>query len=154
MKKFYKRILVVSLSFVLCLGLSSCDSVVESSIEETTASINNSNPYILDSVASLKAAIKRNLSMYENKRITITGTIVKRDSSIILSDIAPTKDNGGMFRFDALKMPNITIIFQDDKTTVLLDSGDYVKIFGTVKISNSEIYLDDCEYEIIKSIYD
>lgn len=38
--------------------------------------------------------------------------------------------------------------------SVLLEDGDYVKITGTVKISETEIYLDICEYEMIDSIYD
>lgn len=37
---------------------------------------------------------------------------------------------------------------------VLLEDGDYVKISGTVTISDKEIYLDACEYEMIDSIYD
>ena len=42
----------------------------------------------------------------------------------------------------------------NSKMCVLLDSGDYVKIIGTVKISETEIYLDSCQYEMIESIYD
>ena len=52
------------------------------------------------------------------------------------------------------KRPKITICMSDDKKAVLLDTGDYVNVTGTVKISESEIYLDDCDYEMIKSIYE
>lgn len=154
MKKFYKRMLIVSLILALCIGLSSCDLLGESStIEGTTTSIYR-DPYVFDSVLNLKATLKNDLSKYENRQITIIGTISKSSDSIILSDVSPTSNAGVQFRYDAKKNPHITIIILDNKKAMLLDSGDYVKIYGTVRVSNSEIYLDNCEYEIIKSIYD
>ena len=146
-----KRILSILLCIVFCLGLSACNRADTDPTEETTATTDDNDPNTFETVAKAKAAIKKEPSRYENNRITVKGSVLKRDNGIILSDARG--DGGVMFRAEALRSPNITIIMSDEKLVALLESGDYVKITGTVKISDAEIYLDACEYEMIDSIY-
>ena len=58
------------------------------------------------------------------------------------------------FQQNAKTKPNITIVTPRENMSSLLDDGDYVKIIGMVKISENEIYLDGCNYEMIESVYD
>ena len=147
-----KRILSILLCIVFCLGLSACSGADTDPAEGTTATTDDNDPYTFETVAKAKAAIKKESSRYENNRITVKGSVLKRDNVIIISDARG--DGGAMFRSEALRSPNITIVMADKKMGVLLENGDYVKITGTVKISETEIYLDICEYEMIDSIYD
>lgn len=143
-----KRILSIALCVILSFGLFSCGE----HDNDNTTNIDDNDPYTFDTVAELKSAIKKNPGQYEDKQVSVEGSIVTKENSIILSDAVG--DGGAMFRADALRSPNITIIIANDKKVTLLDNGDYVKICGAVKISDDEIYLDNCDYEMIKSIYD
>ena len=147
-----KRILSILLCIVFCLGLSACNRADTDPTEETTATTDDNDPNTFENVAKAKDAIKKAPSLYENNRITVKGSIVKRDDRIFLSSLRG--DGGAMFRYEAMRSPNIAIVMADNKMGVLLENGDYVKITGTVKISDTEIYLDACEYEMIDSIYD
>lgn len=149
-----KRILSIVLCVILSFSLFSCSEQDKDNKNDETeiTYIDDSDPYTFDTVADLKAAIKKNPEQYENKQVSVEGSIVFNDNRVILSDAV---GNGGVtFRVDALRSPNITIIITNDKKVALLDDGDYVKIYGTVKISDVEIYLDNCDYEMIKSIYE
>lgn len=140
-----KTILIIVLCVVLCFSLFSCER------PETDTSDTN-DPYTFDSVAGLLIAMKKNLDQYENMQVSVEGSILKKDGYIILTDARG--DGGVAFRADALKSANITITMSNDQKTTILDDGDYVKISGIVKISDTEIYLDNCDYEMIKSIYE
>jgi hypothetical protein len=143
------------LSLMLCVGLVlcflACGQADSSSAVQTTVA-DDGDPYTFETVAKAKAAIKKEPVRYESSRITVKGSIVTRDNGIILSDFRG--DGGLMFIAEALRYPNITIVMSSKKTSALLESGDYVKIIGTVTITETEIYLDDCEYKMIASIYD
>ena len=147
-----KRILSIALCVILSFSLFSCIEQDNNVGETETVNIDDNDPYTFDTVAELKSAIKKNPGEYENKQVTVEGSIVKNDNQVILSDAVG--DGGAMFRADALRSPNITIIITNEKNVTLLDNADYVKIHGTVKISDVEIYLDDCDYEMIKSVYE
>ncbi len=149
-----KTILSIVLCVVLCFSLFSCGEQGEKPETDTsdTPIINNNEPYTFDNVADLLTAIKKNLDQYENIQVSVKGSILKEDGYIILA--AARGDGGAKFRADARRSANITITMLNDKITTVLDDGDYVKISGTVKISDTEIYLDNCDYEMIKSIYE
>ena len=147
-----KRILSIALCAILSFSLFSCGEQDNNVGETETVNIDDNDPYTFDTVADLKSAIKKKPGQYENKQVSVEGSIVIKDNRVILSDAVG--DGGAMFRADALRSPNITIIMINNKTVTLLDDGDYVKIYGTVKISDAEIYLDNCDYEMIKSIYE
>ncbi|MEE0969612.1 MAG: hypothetical protein U0M06_09600 [Clostridia bacterium] len=109
-----------------------------------------------NSVKELNAAIKKNPTYYNNKRIKVVGTIYKDDDDNVIAD-----DNGYDFsaftHFDyriwARREENskgiISIEITDDLQNTVVETGDYVKMYGTVIISNGEIYLTDCEYSMI-----
>ena len=107
-----------------------------------------------NSVEELNAAIKNNPTFYNNKRIKVVGTIYKDDDFLDIAD-----DNGCdfsafthiEFRIYKRNYPKyvISIEIADDLQYTVVETGDYVKMYGTVKISNGEIYLTDCEYSMI-----
>ena len=148
-----KKILFFVLCLILSLSVMSCN---QAEIMETTSSTttDDNDPYTFETVSAAKSAIKKDPSFYENNQIAVKGTILKRDNGIILSDYRGNGKGGAMFRVEALRSPNITIVMFDKKIEALLEDADYVKISGTVKISDTEIYLDICKYEMIESIYD
>jgi hypothetical protein len=152
MKSFFGRMLVIIVSLVLCLCLFSChaDNVEDTAENDSNESATSHN----DDVKNLLSDIKKDPSLYEDKQITVKGWVCKREDVIILADYNAV--DGAMLRYELEggKLPRITICMSADKKAVLLDTGDYVNVTGTVKISENEIYLDDCDYEMIKSIYE
>lgn len=149
-----KRILSILLCLVFCLGLSACNRADTDPAEETTATTVDNDPYTFGSVVKAKDAIKKDPALYENKQITVDGTVIWKEGSLTLSNYRCVGAFEGMQRYYAYRAPAITIVMSDKKMNTLLEDGDYVKITGTVKISDTEIYLDACEYEMIDSIYD
>lgn len=117
-----------------------------------------------NSVKELNAAIKKNPTYYNNKRIKVVGTIIKYDNEDGNSFDLETyivDDNGSDFstyddfdfyiwmRYNRNSEGIIPIEITDDLQYTVVETGDYVKMYGTVKISNGEIYLTDCEYSMI-----
>ena len=139
-----KRILCIALCVILIFSFSSC--------RQTEETADDNDQYTFDTVADLKSAIKKDPSLYEDNKVTVKGSISKMGDGIILTDYSG--DGGVMFQVEAKRHANITVIISEDKKVMLLDSGDYVEIIGTVKISDVDVYLDECDYKIITSIYD
>ena len=117
-----------------------------------------------NSVEELNVAIKKNPTYYNNKRIKVVGTIIKydnEDGNIFDLDTYIVDDNGSDFstydefdfyvwmRYNRNSKGIIPIEITDDLQYTVVETGDYVKMYGTVKISNGEIYLTNCEYSII-----
>lgn len=138
-----KRILCIALCVILIFSFSSC--------RQTEETADDNDPYTFDTVAALKSAIKKDPSL-EEQQVTVKGSILKSEDGIILTDYSG--DGGVMFQVEAKRHANITVIISEDKKVMLLDSGDYVEIIGIVKISDVDVYLDECDYNIITSIYD
>lgn len=152
-----KKFFCIAMCMVLVFGLSSCTEFCaeysKNNEDTETSEYSDYNvPYTFDSVADLKSAIKKNPKQYENKQVSVEGSIYKTDDGTILTDAIG--DGGVKFRTEATKRPNITIIISDDKILALLDSGDYVELNGTVRISDTGVFLDGCNYKMIKSIYE
>lgn len=149
-----KKILSIVLCIVLCFVLFSCGE--QGKKIETDASdipvINNNDPYTFENIADLLTAIKKNLDQYENMQVSVKGIVLEIDEYITLTDVPG--DGGVKHRYDANNSAKITIIMINEKEMTVLDEGDHVRISGTVKISDTEIYLDSCDYEMIKSIYE
>ena len=149
-----KKILSILLILVLSMNLFACDKPDTNEISETTATTVDNDPYTFGSVVKAKDAIKKDPTLYENKQITVDGTVIWKKESLTLSSYRCVGTFEGMQRYYAYKAPDIMIVMSDKKMNALLEDGDYVKIIGTVKISETEIYLDSCQYEMIESIYD
>ena len=153
-----KRILSIALCVVLSFCLSSCDQIsslvgeTDTITNETSAPIDDNDPYTFETVAELKAAIKKYPSQYENAQITVKGTTLRKNGSLHL--VNGHFGSGMRYELEMLQSPHITISMSDEKLTTLLENGDYVKIIGIVTISDVEVYLDNCNYEMIESIYE
>ena len=106
---------------------------------------------VFESVNSLLYAIRTNPSDYTNKKVTVIGTICKSDSILALVDLneIPSKSSGVAFRYEVRNNPNIDIEIADDLQYTVSKTGDYVKLTGTVIISNDSISLINCTYEMI-----
>ena len=150
-----KRVLILVLCVILILCFVSCELIGDETETETetTSVIDDNDPYTFESVADLIIAIKKYPSQYEDKQITVKGLILKNTDGITLRDKLWDGDSL-IDELNGKKSPQITILMSTETKITLLESGDRVKIIGTIKISDVEIYLDNCEYEMIKSIYE
>jgi hypothetical protein len=109
-------------------------------------------------IAELRIAIKKNPTEYNNKQATLKGTILKEDGKTILLDYHRSTTSGvtgsGLLfgvrqRAEAKNKPSIEVILSDTIQSYVVESWDYVELTGTVKISDGEIYLDNCQCTII-----
>lgn len=119
---------------------------------------NSSYAYSFNSVYSLLKAIKNNPKKYNGKQIKVIGTVCKKekwetvlfdnDDDFVFSNdlgirallyLGECEDNGKL----------ILITISDDVMYTVLENGNYIKIYGTVKIENNQLALDKCEYERI-----
>ena len=163
-----KKILSIVLCVVLCFSLFSCkEQGQENEINTPDAQIiNTDNVHEFDSIANFKSAVKKDAEKYENMQVSVKGVILKNNGKIVIIENKLTEEqlaainSGGEFniRFNKEKIIeqsiHIAVIIPNDKKVAILDDGDYVKISGTVKISDTGIYLDNCDYEMIESIYE
>lgn len=117
-------------------------------------------PFSFDTVNDLITAVKSNPSTYANKKITVKGTILKKNDHTAVCDLSDVSGLSSSLEFDVseyaiyrkYKENNfcIDIVFYDDLSYSVATTGDYVELGGTVKVSNGKIILDNCECEIIK----
>ncbi|MBE6582330.1 MAG: hypothetical protein E7648_03600 [Ruminococcaceae bacterium] len=123
--------------------------------------------YSFNSVLELMTAIKKNPSAYNNKQVKVIGTAIKKEtngeretllldlsSGEVLPDTSSTSFDIEYYiwlqrKEETGKIIDITIA--DDVFYAVLKTGDYIKLYGTVCISNGEIDLDKCSYDLILS---
>ena len=152
MKKLFIVILVITFS-MFCL--SSCEfyyksyGEMETSIDIATSINDDGDPFTFRSVDELKIAIKKEPKYYNDMQVTVNGTVIAYDDSVLLADLSGS-GVGLMEEFYA-RQNSITIIITDDILYSVLETGDYIEVYGTVKISNGEFYLDNCRYTMIKT---
>ena len=114
---------------------------------------NVSYSYEFDSVTALWEAVKKAPSAYTNQNIKVVATVYKdKQGDIVIVDI--NDENLGLLD-GSLK----TLSFLSKNANIdvkipnaFVESGDYIKLYGTVKISNGEIYLDNCQYDMISTV--
>lgn len=166
MKRFTSFILVSAL-LICCFTLCSCskkdiqENITDLKTEapgESDTDSNNSFKTIND----LIIAIQKNPSVYSSKKVIVEGTILKKDDYTAICDLSDVSDLSAAMAFDVAeysiyrnyKAENkcIDIKIYDDLTYAIVGSGDYVKLSGTVKVADGEVYLDNCECEVIKSL--
>ena len=115
--------------------------------------------YEFSSVNALLTAIKNNPEAYHNKQIKVFGMIFTYDTenynrkAIALIDYKGevlSYDSGFKARFfknDKIEAKEaIEATLSSDLQYTVAETGDYVNLYGTVKIINGEIYLDKCQY--------
>ena len=154
MKLMLLKLMSVALCVTLAFSFCSCEfyykshGKMETSIDVSTSIYNDEDPFAFGSVDELKNAIKKEPKYYNDMQVTVKGTAIAYDS-VLLVDFSGS-DFGTMERYEA-KKNSITIIITDDILYSVLETGDYIEVYGTVKISNGEFYLDNCRYTMIKT---
>lgn len=113
-----------------------------------------------NSVYDLLMAIKENPNEYNKKTVKLMGTAIKYDGGTFLIDrsdseaITPKLSSAKILLLKGKKNEAkqlIEISVKDDLLYTVLETGDYIKIYGTIKISNGNIILDSCTYELVTS---
>lgn len=106
------------------------------------------NSYSFNTVADLLAAIKADPYKYANKEVQVKGTLAKCEDILALVDISEPLSSyyGVELRYQVKNNPSINIKITDDILYSVAEHNDHLQITGTVKISNGEIYLDNCTY--------
>lgn len=116
----------------------------------------DTSSYSFNAVDKLLNAIKMKPTEYNNVEVCVVGTMCKSESDNItaLVDLEelPSASSGVVFRYAVRNNPNVTVKIADDIMYTVLETGDYIKICGVVKITNGEIYLDNCTYTIITPV--
>lgn len=174
MKVLLIKLLCLALSISFILPATSCrqkdndneeESVkVESWDEELIISDpeNAEYEYFFDSVEALLYAIKREPDKYNGATIKVVGTIYKSLDETLLVDFTATSENvpsstevtgDSLLKMYNIKNSNnrINIMISNDAQYAVAETGDYVKIYGTLKITRDSIYINNCEYDLIAS---
>lgn len=124
-------------------------------------STNVNYSYAFNSVADLMKEIKKNPTSYNNVQIKVVGTAYNGEANnkqeTYLFDKPSGQSLNSEFDYQYLiwKLNRdssntlISIKIADDIQLAVLSSGDYIKLYGTIRIANGKIYLDQCTYEPI-----
>ena len=116
--------------------------------------------YEFSSVNALLTAIKKNPEAYHNKQVKVFGMILtcnklgKTTKTVHVFDYKGEDVNFSTSSGDALYLmltkdeakELIEINLSSDLQYTVAETGEYVNLYGTVKITNGEIYLDKCQY--------
>ena len=154
-----KRFLALVLTIIFAIPcLFSCEESVSLSKdttqkEEISGSLATEEPVVFKTVSDLLKAIKYDPYKYVNEKIQVKGTLIKQDDSGILAlvDLSVTYTDTSVLdgyagRYHYRNDPCIDIIITDDILKTVAESGDYMTVEGTVRISDEKIYLDNCTY--------
>jgi len=144
-----KKLLSILLCVVFILSLASCqnDDVTEST-ESASVVINPIASF--NTVEDFKIAVKKNPTQYIDKQISVKGYANKNINLV-------TNEVRNVWLYDDLLLDSekydgrlrIEVFITDSTLRVVVEDGDYIKIYGTVKISGGEIHLDNCTYTMI-----
>lgn len=171
MKNCFSKLLAIALCVVCMFCTSSCVIYVDN--PEQTASVSENKtevsatesktevsvtdkeyPCTFETVKDLLSAIKKNPYEYSNMEVLVKGTLCKceedgnLDAILALVDTRePLPDfNGVELRYQIKNSPSINIRITDDILYSIAEHNDYMQVSGIVKISNGEVYLDNCTY--------
>lgn len=164
MKKLIALFALLTISICVC----SCNKVEPrgpEKIESYSEELINYDPedityeYYFNSVEELLIALKHNPDKYNNSKIKVIGTINKNFDKITLVDFkasswtVPEKGESYYNLYVQLdSRDSITILITNDAQYSVVEIGDYVKVYGTVRLTRDAIYIDDCEYDLIASL--
>lgn len=179
MTKHCKMLLFLSVVIILSLGLVSCNKdqppteEVQPKVESWDVGIISADPegatydYFFDSVEDLLVAIKHHPEEYNNAKVKVVGTLETGVSDtlngtrlldfIAKSTNTPSSNSSALDYFHFRQALNssdgkIDIIISNDAQFAVAEDGDYVKVYGTVKITRNAIYIADCEYDLIATL--
>lgn len=170
MKNNLLKSLVISICFALSLGLLACASneeteeeaiIVEKYSKEVIAADPKGAEYehFFESVEVLSAAMKKAPDLYNNATIKVIGTIAKKDGKCLLVDYTITSSDVPNDLYEEFQLKkriqnqkNIEIIIANDAQYAVAEDGDYVKLYGTLRLTRGAIYVDSCEYALIATL--
>ena len=121
--------------------------------------------YSFDSVSGLMTAIRKNPTAYKNKQVKIVGSICYhwadknelklfdlKSSDEYVFNVTYASAQRMFWEEDKYLLGELVgVEFRKDSIYSILKDKDYIKLYGTVRIENGEIYLSDCDFEIISS---
>lgn len=111
-----------------------------------------------NSVAKLMEALKKDPSAYYNKKVKVLASVYKsenskNDGTVTILDMSDellyTNDRVSLM---VALYSSIEAHISNDMPYAVLATGDYVELYGTIKTSNDELYLDDCQYDMISTV--
>lgn len=115
--------------------------------------------YEFSSVNALLTAIKKNPTAYHNQQIKVYGmlftyeheTFNRKEIALIDYKGEELPDTDGFkarfFKNDKIEAKQaIEVTLSSDLQYTVAETGDYVNLYGIVRITNGEIYLDKCQY--------
>ena len=180
MKKLLSIIFCISIIFCLasCQQKSNDSDVdVPVKVEKWDNKLLRTDPsgvtydYYFRNVEVLLDKIKHDPDMYNNKRVKVVGTLQvsmnsKYDGLLVdfvadSTNIPPSEDTltgeGVTSRYEfrkALSSSNysIGITISNDAQYAVAEDGDYVKVYGTIKLDRDSIYIDVYEYDLIATL--
>lgn len=176
MKKFLSIIFCISIIFCL----ASCqqnnnDSEVDEpvKVEKWDNKLLRTDPsgvtydYYFRNVEVLLDKIKHDPDVYNNKRVKIVGTLQTffidsvydgrlvdfvADSTNLPPSNADVKQRHEFNRTLGGSDYTIYIKISNDAQYAVAEDGDYVKIYGTIKLERDSIYIDVYEYDLIATL--
>jgi hypothetical protein len=154
-----KKTFFALLCLILCIGLFSCGAREETP-SSTESPGGNESPSEFDidiKLVDLLNEIKKSPSGYNDKEVTILGTILLEDSTVFLVNyykkhIGNTALDRYNFEMDLSSGEKIEIRILSEIELAVVETGDYAEIVGTVKIQDGNFYLDNCKCSIIATL--
>ncbi len=132
--------------------------------------------YFFESVADLRDAIKHEPDKYNGAKIKIVGTVdlyyashdynfsdkltrlvditVNTTNTPIRETTVTGEDIRSLKEFFT-KLDNasgIKVNISNDAQFYVTSDGDYVKLYGTIRIERDALYIDNCEYDLIATV--
>lgn len=177
MKNHFIKLLSLALCLSLTVSFSSCKKDDKS--EETTEKkvitekyseqIISADPegleyeYFFESIKALTTAMKKAPDTYNNAKVKVIGTLYKRDNQFYLVDYTATSENvlhntgSSMDRYEFNKKlytsdGKIEIYISNEAQHAVAETGDYVKLYGTIRMPNEGAFLSSCQYDLIATL--
>lgn len=178
MKKILIHLCCVTLLIALSLSFYSCsqepDAASSVITEQWDEKLIKSDPkgvtysHYFESVENLLSAIKHDPEKYNNAKVKVVGTVQKFFSSeakydgrlvdfVATSTNTPSSLDGVMERYNFNQTLggskyDIYLNILNDAQYAVASDGDYVKIYGTVKLERDNIYIEVNKYDLIATL--
>ena len=112
------------------------------------------------SVYALLSAIQKAPKEYNDKQVKVVGSFYNDDDVVALFDwestddyaIAESNRSAKKVRWKSDKFESkemVDIVFLVDVPSAMLITKNYIKLYGTIRIDNGKVYIENCDYELI-----
>ena len=181
MKMLLSRVCCIALCITSLFLLASCQQETDKNnetseppvkVEQWSETLIKSDPdgveydYYFANVKDLLAAIKHSPDKYNNAKIKVIGTTQKGNEGLLYEtrlvdytmrsdDIPSTSSFSGHNAFRRTldsSTSKIDIVITNDAQFSVVEDGDYVKLYGFVRLTRDSVYLGNCEYDLIATL--